>query len=775
MRTLNFAAVLLLSLSVAGCFSDSDGPDEPRNTDSTGVGFIEGPDFDLPTGFYAAWDPSIGVLPYPNDLLGYSSDGTLSVPDAVGTNTLNALAPVVNLLDGFSTFGRITVNFSEAIAANSLDPAVNPLNAFAVTMVEVTQDPATKVVTGVAGAPLQLGVDFTVSVADDIDAGGQMLQISPLKPLNPKSGYLLIVSDRITNTADTPAVADAAYEQIKQAYLAGLIQLPPPAPPATPEEQLALFTAAQLAVVDGLADAGLPISVSGTVVTFSFSTQSITDALDYIDDNASAQFSQIEQALAPIDIPTPDGGVLPAGTPITTGILLALQDVDSQCAPTVALPLPGCGFVFAGAMNLPYYLEVPANQNDPTAVTSFWEGTPGVNPLDPQSITLSRYNPVADQKADVLVPVIMAVPSPNSLYVLGGGVKPPTGWPVIIFQHGFTRNRMDMFALAEGFNNAGVAVIAIDHPFHGITATDPATDPLALFRVPGTTERTFDLDLVDNSNPADATPDGIIDSSGTHYLNPTRVLQSADHFRQSAADIIHLIQTVPTMDIDGDTNPDLDGSQIHFVGQSLGGFAGALVTAVNDNFASATLGVTGGCISCGLIESPTFFALFGQAVLDNLASRGFPAGGTVSNNFLRDFQNIADAGDPLNYGLDWAADQTVPIHLIEVQGDIVIPNSMTDRLQLAMGLPQVPAAQPPGFPYPVFVGGPETGGVNGGLVFFTSGEHGSQLDPTASPAATVEMQTQQVVFAVGNPPAMIPGNGQVILISDPSVLDVDGP
>ena len=39
----------------------------------------------------------------------------------------------------------------------------------------------------------------------------------------------------------------------------------------------------------------------------------------------------------------------------------------------------------------------------------------------------------------------------------------------------------------------------------------------------------------------------------------------------------------------------------------------------------------------------------------------------------------------------------------------------------------------------------------------------------------VEASRQQVVFAVGNPPAMIPGNGQVILISNPDVVDVDGP
>ncbi len=185
MRTLNFAAVLLLSLSVTGCFSDSSGPDEPRNTDSTGLIGILTPDFDLPTGFYAAWDPGIGRLPYPNDLLGYATDGTLNLP--ADSLALQILASEVNNLDGFSTFARATINFSEGIDPDSLDPAVNPLNAFAVVMVEVLQDPATKTVAGVAGPPLQLGVDFMLSPwRHDIDAGGTILQVMPLKPLNPE-------------------------------------------------------------------------------------------------------------------------------------------------------------------------------------------------------------------------------------------------------------------------------------------------------------------------------------------------------------------------------------------------------------------------------------------------------------------------------------------------------------------------------------------------------------------------------------------------------------
>jgi pimeloyl-ACP methyl ester carboxylesterase len=650
-------------------------------------------------------------------------------------------------------------------------------------MLEVTQDPATKTVTGVAGPPLTPGVDFTVSVTDDVGAGGQMLEIMPLKPLNPKSGYLIIVSDRVTNEAGTPAVADEIYEQIKQAYLAGFIQLPPSGtdlPPLTPEEQLGIFIAAHLAVVEGLVDAGVPISVEGTVVTASFSTVSVTDALDYVNDTATAQFNQFQQIIAPVDIPLPGEGILPAGTPITSGVVLGLLGASSQCDASLDFPVPGCGLLYAGGMNLPYYLEVPTNQNDPIAVTSIWEGTLGANLLDPESTNLSRFNPVPQKKADVFVPVLMSVPSPNSQYAQAGGTKPATGWPTMLYYPGVTRNRLDLNAVTELWNNAGYAVIAIDNPFHGITATDPAEDPTALFRVPGTTERTFDLDLVQNDDPAVGEPDGLIDPSGVHFLNPApdRILASSDKERQAIADIIHLIRTIPTIDFDSDGSPDLDGSRINMVGDSLGGWAAIAVAVVNDDLASVTSVYPASSISLALFESESFRPL-AEGITAALAAGGILPGTTTYENYFRDFQNLIEAGDPINYGLAWSKDQRIPIHIMMVDGDLTAPNESTRRLQNAMGIPQVPLAQPPVFPFPILVGSTDpvqgTNGVNGGLVFMTQGGHGSFLSPAiGGPEVTIEMQIETLVFGAGNPPAMLPGDGQIILISDPSVLDTDG-
>ena len=114
---------------------------------------------------------------------------------------------------------------------------------------------------------------------------------------------------------------------------------------------------------------------------------------------------------------------------------------------------------------------------------------------------------------------------------------------------------------------------------------------------------------------------------------------------------------------------------------------------------------------------------------------------------------MIDAGDPINFIALAAGNH--PIHLIQVVGstppppalvclaqptppgcpDQVVPNSATQRLILAGGLTQV---HPPG------AAGTTALHVH---VNFTAGVHGSILDPTSSPAATTEMQTEAIFFA----------------------------
>ncbi|MGD8745996.1 MAG: hypothetical protein PVI02_06585, partial [Gammaproteobacteria bacterium] len=339
----------LFGLSLAGCFSDSGDPGPDPETGSTGIEEVIGvTPGDVPTGFYAAFDPLKGLVPYPNDILGFLANGTTDGTLNLTPLSFQLAAEEVNQLDGFSIFSRIQANFSGAV-----NPA--SLNSGTVFLLEVALDPSTRAVIGLSdetlcklalapqvacpeeifgtGNPFLVpGVDYELSVAPDIDSGGQTIQLDPLRALNPFTpqqftegainGYLLIITNGVTDTSGAPAASDANYEQIKQGYLAGLIQLPPPGtelPPDLPIDQLlGLFIAAHLAVAEGV---GIP--VENVAVTASFSPQDTATVLltatglEILNDRPS----QIAQAILPVDVPLPGGGVLPAGTPVTTGLL----------------------------------------------------------------------------------------------------------------------------------------------------------------------------------------------------------------------------------------------------------------------------------------------------------------------------------------------------------------------------------------------------------------------------------------------------------------------
>jgi pimeloyl-ACP methyl ester carboxylesterase len=230
--------------------------------------------------------------------------------------------------------------------------------------------------------------------------------------------------------------------------------------------------------------------------------------------------------------------------------------------------------------------------------------------------------------------MMIAIPNANSAWVqaaqgLGVPVPLPTGWPVVIYQHGFTRNRTDMVLVAEPWLDQGYAVIAIDLPLHGITATDPAQSPLALLRVPGTTERTFDLDLRNNANPGDIRPDGVIDGSGTNFLSPApgSLLTSRDNVRESMVGFLALKRSLGSMDIDGNPlNTDFDTSQVHYVGHSGGGILGGTVAAICGECTTISL-ISGGAGIVKLLEesAPQAFGAILIGLQQGLAARGISA------------------------------------------------------------------------------------------------------------------------------------------------------
>jgi hypothetical protein len=397
---------------------------------------------------------------------------------------------------------------------------------------------------------------------------------------------------------------------------------------------------------------------------------------------------------------------------------------------TAAVGLYGKADIYVGTTQVPYYLTAAANNHDSAAVLqSYWHG--------PAGSYVTRFNPMPVATSTQTIPLLVTVPNANAAG--GACTKPPGGWPVAVVQHGITGNRTQALAMADSFADACFVVASIDLPLHGLTDT---TSPLYM----GAIERTFNVDLVNNTTGA-AGPDGKIDSSGTHFINLTSPLTGRDNMRQAEVDLMTFTNSLANLDIDGG-GADVDATRIHYVGLSLGAIVGGAHIQHSDT-RTATLAVPGGVVTRLLLDSQTF----GPIVRAGLASAGLVSNSTLFNNRMRDFQTVVDSADPINHVNASKAMQ--PVHLIEVAGDTVVPNNSTERLVSAGSFTRYSTAGA----HPIATGSPA-------WVKFSAGSHGSLFDPTASLAATVEMQSQTVQFAAS---AVAPG-GPYLVITNTSVI-----
>ena len=196
-------------------------------------------------------------------------------------------------------------------------------------------------------------------------------------------------------------------------------------------------------------------------------------------------------------------------------------------------------------------------------LSSFWQASgpppaPFTNTARPYWLTM--FNPTPAATSTVTVPLLVTVPNATSAC---GGVMPAGGWPIVIVQHGITGDRSQALAMADSMADACTIVVGMDMPLHGLTvAFDPdPTNPNPLSKVScagplatgnpvcigGARERTFDVDLVQNSATSVAVPDGAIDATGTHFINLGSPLTTRDNLRQAEAGLIQLTKSLPGM------------------------------------------------------------------------------------------------------------------------------------------------------------------------------------------------------------------------------------
>jgi pimeloyl-ACP methyl ester carboxylesterase len=693
MRKYIIAALVGASLLIGGCNSP---------TGENGIVVQPDPRADFVVQ-YIPTAQNRSAMPYPNDIwFGNSTDGTLNIPGTLSsTGAAGANKTSVNLLDGYSTTAPITVPFNFPVDITSVvaylptPPAGAP--AFPGTNLWVLD--LTDFLSGAAPAPTPMiplipGVtdsiaNYTYRVSTATDTQGAVMEIVPVKPFGPERTIAFIITAGVKDVLGNDLAADNEFRDIRDACFAG--------------ETLAnaalesIKTVAVCPILQaGAAAFGVP--ASDFMVAWTMTTQSIGLSLDVINETATAQAS-----------------------------LLVPSGLNTSSATAGALP--GYADIFVGTLDVPYYMD----PNPASMYSATWQGAGGTN--------LTKYNPVAVPRTTLTIPMIATVPNATNPY---GLTKPAEGWPVVVYLHGVTSNRTTSIAMADTFAAAGYAVVAIDQPLHGVL--DP-TSPL--YQGPdsplGANERHFGLDLFQASGAPG--PDGQIDNGAQIFtVSLTAPAVTRDYGRQIGSDLINLLRTLPTIDLDGDpATQDFDASKIHFVGVSLGSLLGSSFLGTNNEVASATLSSEGGNWTLFLEDTNSYF---GRALVGGLtAATGLERNTSGFIEFLRDWQNVLDAVDPMNYLAKMKTN--LPLHVIEILNDNTVPVSTTDNWASVAGLTDISAS----------TANPE--GIQG-IVRFTDGGHGSFLDPTASitdldtglviqgpnPLVTLEMQAQSAAFAV---------------------------
>jgi len=517
-----------------------------------------------------------------------------------------------------------------------------------------------------------------------VGAGIDTVTVVPLVPLEESTSYMVVVTDGVTILGD-PAGGSPVNSVFR--LVSGTLEL---TGALADLEPLRLATSAMLTATEGQ-----DFEAADVINIFATRTQSITAPMEAVAIAASV------------------GGSI---NMVPTGMTTA--DVNETA--------PGAADLFVGTLDLPYYLTAPANPNDAAAISSFWR------PEEGEFIT--GLNPVPVATSTQTIPVLMTVPNASSSQTM-----PANGWPVAIFVHGITNDRTFMLTVADTMAGAGFAVIAIDQVMHGITdETSALSASSATFE--NDVERHFGLDLVNNDS-GEPGPDGVVDSSGTHFFSPAQLLNTRDNLRQSAADLLVLSASLATVEV-----VPLDASRQALIGHSLGGTTATTFAAFTDNLSSVTLAMP----AAGLVETILASPAFSGPVLAGLSASGLEQGTPEFESFVVAAQTVIDAADPINFAERAAAAN--PIHMIEVIGDQVVPNTVenaslagTEELARVMGLPAVSAT---------------TSGS--ALVRFIEGDHASILSPEASLEAFTEMQGQTANFAASG--------GTMIQINDATVV-----
>ncbi len=656
------------------------------------------------------FDPANKIIPFPNNLLLDPASGKLNLPEQCNESPASTATRVgtLNKLDGFGTYETsINVTFTEAVDVASLEGRVllfkraasgegtDPLTAISVPVVPIV------------GQTRRFTNQTDIKACTDPVLVDQVRFI-PTLPLDQKSTYTVALLSGIKTASGAefgPAFTWSLVREPSPVVLfddAGNVTLN-----RTPLESSSAEGKASLIGIDLLWNAhhDLLSFLAGTghdsdeiLLAFEFNTQTVSDPLD----------PEVEGSLATMPTPLPFVGLSnPAAGAAVVNHLGPFAPCatdnpvpnDTQCFlrvllgggnPTVAVnyaigkatcAAAGCdniGTILTGATLSKQYLTDRDN--------TLYTGT-GTQPIpgpwtDPVNATVVHDTDISGTLATQV--------KLETLVLLPVAAAPATGYPTVVFQHGITRSKGDVFAMAGSLTGQQYAVVAIDAALHGSRAV----------RISNAANANPKLDCSNVVNqPLGPRPDlGPDPTAHTNCYAPifsSDLAATRDGFRQSILDLQQVITSLQACGLTNCGALDVDVDQIFYVGQSLGGIYGTILAAVDDRIKSSVLDVPGvGWID--ILENTRQTLAFQCPLVDALIDAGFLTGDKFDPTMpgvglcLTDAWKsdpgylqfavigrwVLDPADPANYA-SRLADRNFLLQ--RVDNDEVIPNIATDN------------------------------------------------------------------------------------------------
>jgi len=682
------------------------------------------------------FDPGSRVIPFPNNLLLDPATGKLKLPEQCNESAASTAtrAGVLNTLDGFGTYQpALNVTFTTPVDVATLEGKVLVFQR--VTGGE-PNDPLTAIpipVVAIPGKTVRFTNQTNIKACTDPVMVDQVTFV-PRVPLTQKSTYTVALLSGIKSEDGGDFGASFTWSLVREPQPvvafddAGNVTLN-----RTPLDPLDAADKAQLQGVDLLWNAhhDAVTFLAGTghdseelLLAWEFNTQTTIDPLDPAVAGSPASTPTAAPLLGNLSV----GVAIPGLNTRQSVFAQCVADdpiTDTQCFLRIALGAGNyavgkatCAAAGCAAVNDLLGSVMLSKQYRSDVTNTGYTGTgaapiPGAwsNPLTPTVVhNTDNATPLAND-AQAWLDVTVLIPQ---------GAVPVNGFPVVIFQHGITRARSDVFGVMGALTSNGFAVVAIDASNHGSRAVRISNVANAIPAL-----NCSDVNVGIPGPRPDRGPDPTTNVPCYAPIFSADLAATRDGFRQSMLDLQQLVTSLKACSTTACGKLKVNVDKISYLGHSMGGIFGGVVAGLQPDLAATVLNV-GGAGWVDILENTGQTIGFQCPLVDALIDAGSltcggapcteadkfdPIAGTglcltnawKSDPGYRQFAVIGrwvlDPSDPANFGSRLGASRFL---LQRVANDNVVPNLATDNLGALAGQLKgdascgIPVGSPPG-------------------------------------------------------------------------------